>query len=205
MASTQQSTYRIFYWLSLALFCAYGQPGGTDGTSETWLDHRLSTGSPSQLPSAAHASQACLLRWQPYCATTIGTLPACVRLGSPAAASLDNVCLSAYSSNADAPDPQIIFAQLDPIDTALDTRTLPVIANSAQYDNDATVKFDSALGWRAAHGSLMPFSTATLARWHADRWINESDLQRESQHDSDHDPHHDAHHDPHHEATVRYF
>jgi len=191
MASTQQSTFRIFFWLSLTLLCAHGQQAGTKNNADAWpdIDHRLSLGSPTSLQSTVPRNQACQFRWQPHCSAAGGALPPCAPLGSPAAAALDNACITAYTSSANAPDPQVIFAQLNPIDAALDMRALSVTANSAQFDSDATVKFDPALGWRAAHGSLMPFSTATLARWHADRWINASDLQ----------------YDSHQDDTVRYF
>ena len=36
MASTQQSTFRIFFWLSLTLLCAHGQQAGTDVTSDVY-------------------------------------------------------------------------------------------------------------------------------------------------------------------------
>lgn len=182
MASIQRSSYVIFSWLSLALLCVYGQQVDTQGTADLRLDidRRHSIGSPTSLQSAAPSNQACQLRWQPHCSIALGTLPAYARSGSPAAYPFDNVCLTAYSSDADAPVPQIIFARQDPLDAAHTARTRQFTANPAQLDHDATRKLDPALRWQVAHGSLMPFNTAALAHWHANRRINETNSYRDS-------------------------
>jgi len=182
MASTQQSTFRIFFWLSLTLLCAHGQQAGTKNNADAWpdIDHRLSLGSPTSLQSTVPRNQACQFRWQPHCSIALGTLPAYARSGSPAAYPFDNVYLTAYSSDADAPVPQIIFARQDPLDAAHTARTRQFTANPAQLDHDATRKLDPALGWQVAYGSLMPFNTAALAHWHANRRINETNSYRDS-------------------------